>query len=42
MRLFRQAKYGKLSDEALMEQVGRGEVSAFDLLYDRYDSRLLR
>jgi RNA polymerase sigma-70 factor (ECF subfamily) len=42
MRLFRQTKYGKLSDEALMEHVGRGEVSAFDVLYDRYAKRLLR
>jgi RNA polymerase sigma-70 factor, ECF subfamily len=42
MRLFRQTKYGKLSDEALMEHVERGEVSAFDVLYDRYAQRLLR
>jgi len=34
-------RYGKLSDEKLMELIQRGDTSTFDELYHRYSQRLL-
>src|ERR1043165_1762067 len=41
MRFSRKQKYLSQSDEQLMTLVGRGEIPAFDELYDRYGKRLL-
>jgi RNA polymerase sigma-70 factor (ECF subfamily) len=35
------AKYKKLGDEQLMQDIQQGDVSAFNELYDRYGKRLL-
>ncbi len=40
MAIFR-SKYRELSDEKLMQCIQRGDVSAFNELYDRYGKRLL-
>ncbi len=42
MNLFRTKKNASQSDEQLMELIRRGKTPAFDELYGRYSSRLLR
>jgi hypothetical protein len=42
MGLFRREHIRSSSDEKLMGLLGRGDIAAFDELYDRYGGRLLR